>query len=124
MRDHHMIKLRDGQCRILPAHDETDSVQLTLESGPCTYRLYLNPAVFPEDLVSLVHLHRALGVAIDTYQPGITSPLPDDSPDLVDALKVLHEADRLWQVEDDRVAAYEARKAAKKAAKVQEVAND
>lgn len=41
-------------------------------------------------------LHRAIGRILDDLQPGIASPLPDNAPQIVDALKVMHEIDRKW----------------------------
>jgi len=51
--------------------------------------------VYSYHLPQLLNFYRDLGAAIDFLQPGLINPLPDDSPDFVDALKVIHEADRI-----------------------------
>lgn len=52
--------------------------------------------VLSADPVEWGLLHRAIGRILDDLQPGVASPLPDDDPQLVDALKVMHEIDRKW----------------------------
>lgn len=47
------------------------------------------------DLPRLFNVYRDLGALLNDAQPGLTYPLPDDSPDLVDAMKIIYEADRL-----------------------------
>lgn len=50
---------------------------------------------FDFNLPQLLNYHRALGQYIDSLQPGVINPLPDDSPDLVDAMRVIDEADKI-----------------------------
>ena len=46
-------------------------------------------------LAYLYNIWRDLGAYLDDAQPGLTRALPDDSPDLVDAMKVIYVADQL-----------------------------
>lgn len=52
-------------------------------------------SVLSRDLPRLLNFYRDLGEALEYLQPGLTKPLPDGSPDEVDAMKVIYEADRL-----------------------------
>jgi hypothetical protein len=51
--------------------------------------------IYSDSLPHLLNLYRDLGEALELCQPGITKPLPDNSPDMVDAMKIQYEADRL-----------------------------
>ena len=55
----------------------------------------IHAIVYGYSLPHLLNFYRDLGEAIDFIQPGVINPLPDGEPDYVDALKVIHEADRL-----------------------------
>jgi len=55
----------------------------------------INQTVFGPDLHLLYNFYRSLGEVLEVAQPGLTCPLPDNSPDLVDALKVIDKADQL-----------------------------
>ena len=49
----------------------------------------------PETLAREYNFWRYLGANLDKAQPGLCSPLPDESPDIVDALKIIDLADKL-----------------------------
>lgn len=51
--------------------------------------------IFLEDLPRAVNFIRALMDAVEYVQPGVFRPLPDGDPSIVDAMKVLHEADSI-----------------------------
>ncbi len=55
----------------------------------------LHSHLFGDNLPLLFNFYRDLGGALNELQPGLTLPLPDEDPNFVDALKVIHEADRL-----------------------------
>ena len=65
------------------------SVYLALQSKD------LHASLVARDLPRLLNFYRDLGDALNELQPGLTMPLPDGDPDYVEALKVVHEADRL-----------------------------
>ena len=48
-----------------------------------------------DDLPALYNFYRDLGAALDYLQPGLVYPLPDDDPNLADALMVIDKADEL-----------------------------
>ena len=49
----------------------------------------------PDEIVSVYRLYRALGHALEAWQPGLVNPVADSDPNYVDALKIHHEAQRL-----------------------------
>lgn len=51
--------------------------------------------VFIQSLPHLFNFYRDLGVSLSHLQPGLTQPLPDGDPSIVDAMKVIYEADQL-----------------------------
>lgn len=51
--------------------------------------------VFIQSLPHLFNFYRDLGVSLSHLQPGLTYPLPDGDPSIVDAMKVIYEADQL-----------------------------
>lgn len=51
--------------------------------------------IFISSLPHLFNFYRDLGVSLSHLQPGLTQPLPDGDPSIVDAMKVIYEADQL-----------------------------
>lgn len=94
MKPHMKIQFAGAEVSFLPPNDSTDycAIVSRADAGNAHTTLHL----CTDDPVSLGLLHRAIGHILDVYQPGIVAPLPDDSPDLVDAMKILHEIDREW----------------------------
>ena len=45
-------------------------------------------------VVDAYNLYRILGRAISSVQPGLVDPLPENDPNIVDAMKVVFEADQ------------------------------
>ena len=55
----------------------------------------LHASLVARDLPRLLNFYRDLGNALNDLRPGLTLPLPENDPDYIEALKVIHEADRL-----------------------------
>lgn len=55
----------------------------------------LHAHVFVQSLPHLFNFYRDLEAALNFLQPGLTSPLPDGDPNIVDAMKVIYEADQI-----------------------------
>ena len=64
-------------------------VFLSLVSGQ------LHATIGIRSLPHLLNFYRDLGALMNELQPGLTLPLPEGDPSEVDAMKVIHEADRL-----------------------------
>lgn len=55
----------------------------------------IHASLVARDLPRLLNFYRDLGDALNELQPGLTLPVPENDPDYIEALKVIHEADRL-----------------------------
>lgn len=55
----------------------------------------LHSTIVVRSLPHLLNFYRDLGAILNDLQPGLTLPLPEGDPDYIEALKVIHEADRL-----------------------------
>lgn len=102
MKEHFKIKHRGISFSFLPPTEDRDNCQIAIATDGApnnsfTLHTHFNPSCYENDLVNLALLHRAIGCLIHSYQPGVVTPVPDGDPDQVDAMKVLHEVDRIWR---------------------------
>jgi hypothetical protein len=95
MKNH--LKIAGPGCVIscLPPADEKDNAALSIRKE--SNGTYCSLQFCSADPVFWGLLHRAVGEFIDIMQPGVASPIPEDSSDLLDAMKVAHEIDRKWR---------------------------
>ena len=93
MIDHTKIRFGGSEVSFIPPDGAVDFGLVSFRTdGP----VHMGLSLLSDSPVEWGLMHRAIGHILDQLQPGITSPVPDDSPDLVDAMKVMHEIDRLW----------------------------